>query len=56
MKLIVIENDGTRFEWEDVISYDFIDNDYAQEVAAEYGAVLNAKQLNAFQTVKIYGG
>lgn len=45
MTLIVKKEDGTSYEWHDVVSYDFIDKDDIQSVADDYGVTLTDKQI-----------
>lgn len=45
MKLIVVRDDGSRDEVDNVIDFGYIDKDYVQSVAEEYDAELTEEQI-----------
>lgn len=46
MKLIVIRDDGSKDEYDDVVDFGIIDKEYVQSVAEEYDAELTEEQIS----------
>lgn len=46
MKLIVVRDDGSTSEYEDVLDFGVIDKDYVQFIADDYDVELTDKQFN----------
>lgn len=46
MKLIVIRDDGSKDEYDDVVDFGIIDKEYVQSVAEEYDAELTDEQIS----------
>ena len=46
MKLIIVRDDGSRDEVDNVIDFGYIDKDYVQSVAEEYDAELTEEQIS----------
>lgn len=46
MKLIVIRDDGSKDEYDDVVDFGIIDKSYIQSVAEEYDAELTDEQIS----------
>lgn len=46
MKLIVIRDDGSKDEYDDVVDFGIIDKAYIQSVAEEYDAELTEEQIS----------
>lgn len=46
MKLIVVRDDGSTSEYEDVLDFGVIDKDYVQFIADDYDVELTDEQFN----------